>query len=172
MRRFVPFIAVLLMVSNLANAEDAFECPLDYPPAVLKNGGYRINKKERVSHEHATLSDTVRVDVEGKGCEYSVYDYRFTIARPMPDQWGIGREYTMAIDLLTLLEKSQSELKFDHQKRALRAYRQLMVDPALNQEIRADRSLLHAQFYDTVTVSGDLEKNPAVLVITTSSGPY
>jgi len=146
-------------------------CVLAKPEPLLKNGGFRIDDRTGRAHESLKLGDGIVVRLEQSHCEYVSRTYTFILKPPPEDTDIIGWQYRKALELLALLEKRSSQkLKLGDERKALKAYADLVVDPKTDVEINIRPP--HDQFYELISLDAQVRQQETQLVVTSKSGPY
>ncbi|MCB8822416.1 hypothetical protein [Microvirga rosea] len=168
-------MAVLPLYSGMSEAwaeeQGSGECVLDVPEPVFAKGGFALDGSRRAARETLRLNGTVVVHLEQTQCEYRTQIYTFAI-KGLPEETEItGWQYRKAVDLLSLLEaRSIPKLKFTAEKKALRAYEQLVADakPDVDINIRPP----HDQFSELISVSAQTGGQDHRITVKIWSGPY
>ncbi|MBZ6077382.1 hypothetical protein [Microvirga puerhi] len=141
------------------------------PQPVFAKGGFKLDKSKGAARETLRLNDDVVVHLEQTQCEYRNQTYAFVL-NGFPDAMNIiGWEYRVAIELLSLLEtRSVPKLKFADEKKALKAYEQLVADakPGVDINIKPP----HDQFSELISISAKVLEKGTRISVKIWSGPY
>ena len=163
--------AACLIAPHAAAQEGETEeaCTLDPPQTVFAKGDFKLDK--RVAREVLRLDRDVVVQLEQTQCEYRTLTYTF-IAKGAPEDTDVsGWQYRRATELLAMLEaRSVPKLKFAAEKKALKAYEQLVADakPDVDINIRPP----HDQFQELISVSAHVSERDTRIIVRIVSGPY
>lgn len=170
MNIFKIIILSLALISLPASQSFAHDHCTVGPIEHLKNGSFKLNKKEGFSTEEMKLTDTIDLKLIDDSCEYSGQIYVFTIKEPRPKDHILGAEYKKAIEMLSLLEeKLPPEPRYDQAKKAITAYTNVMRNPELKTELVIER--YDFDYHSYILVDADLYSYPATVEITLVKGP-
>ena len=164
---------LFFMLSGHARADFWTEngCTLAKPEPLFRNGGFRIDDRTGRAQESLKLGDGIVVRVEQSHCEYVSRSYTFILKQPPVDADVVGWQYRKALELLAALEKrSDKKLKLADERKALKAYADLVVDPQTDVEINVRPP--HDQFYELISLDAQVRQQETHVVVTSKSEPY